>query len=97
MLDIGQQARAFITGRLDDPAVELGEGGFHQRIPAALITGLSRLFQDDEVAIRVHRDEAKAAGKGFVLRHGDVFLGHLLGQARCLALAIVDDGMLDLV
>src|SRR2546426_12034255 len=35
----------------------------------------------NKVALRVHRDEAKAAGKRFVLGHRDVFWGHAVGQA----------------
>ncbi len=79
VFDIGQQPRGFIAGRLDHPAVELGEGGFHVRVPAGLIAALSQLLQHDEVAVGVYRDEAKAASKGFVLGHGEVFLGHVLG------------------
>src|SRR5436190_23766765 len=41
-------------------------------MPSGLITGLSQLFQNHEVTLRVHRDEAKTAGKRFVLGHGEV-------------------------
>ncbi len=81
MFHIGQQPGRFIAGRLDHPAVELCQGRFHPRIPAGLITGLSQLFQKNEIALRVHRDEAQAAGKRFILGHREVFLGHILGQA----------------
>ena len=50
-------------------------------MPSCLITGLSQLFHNNKVALRVHRDEAKAAGKRFVLGHREVFWGHAVGQA----------------
>jgi hypothetical protein len=53
-----------------------------------VIAGLRQLFQKHEVALGVHRDEAKAAGKRFVLGHRKVFLGHAVGQACGFILAI---------
>jgi hypothetical protein len=53
-----------------------------------VIAGLSQLFHKNEVALRVHRDEAQAAGKRFVLGHGEVFAGHVLGQASGFIVAI---------
>jgi hypothetical protein len=73
---------------LDHPAIALCQGWCHQRIPADLIASLSQLFQNNEVALRVHRDEAKAAGKRFVLGHREVFVGHALGQVCGFVLAI---------
>ena len=96
MLDRGQQPRGFIAGRLDDAAVALGQGGLHKRIPRCVIAGLRGLFQNNAVAFRVHGDEAKAAGTRVVLRHGDLFFGHVLGQARRLVVTAVDHGVLDL-
>ena len=78
---IGQQSGGFITGGLDHPALERRQGRRHEVIPSSLIAGLSQLFQNNEVALGVHRDEAKAAGKRFVLGHREVFLGHTAGQA----------------
>ena len=72
VFDIGQQARCFIAGRLDHPAVERGQGGCNELIPCCLTAGLSGLFQNNEIALRVHRDEAKAAGKRVVLGHREV-------------------------
>src|SRR5499427_5352157 len=57
-------------------------------MPRGLITGLSQLFHNQEVALRVHRDEAQAAGKRFVLGHGEVFVGHVRGQAYSFIVAI---------
>src|SRR5262249_53005082 len=76
------------AGRLDYTAIELCQGWCHQRIPADVITSLSPLLQNNEVALRVHRDEAKAAGKRFVLGHREVFVGHALGQVCGFVLAI---------
>src|SRR5215468_7312437 len=59
-------------------------------MPRDLITGLSQLFHNQEVTLRVHGDEAQAAGKRFVLGHGEVFMGHSLGQAWSLGVGIVD-------
>jgi hypothetical protein len=61
-----------------------------------VIAGLSGLFHKNEVALRVHGDEAKAAGKGLVLGHREVFLGHVLGQACGLAWAVVDESVFHL-
>ena len=84
---IGQQPGRFITGRLDYPAIERRQGRRHALMPRCLIAGLSGLFHNNEVAIWVHGDEAQAAGKGLVLGHREVFVGHVLGQACGLALA----------
>ena len=51
---------------------------------------------NNEVAIGIHGDEAKATGKGLVLGHCEVFVGHVLGQACGLALAVGDDGVFHL-
>ena len=61
-----------------------------------LIAGLSQLFQNNEVALGVHRDEAKAAGKRFVLGHREVFVGHVLGQACGFVLAVGDHRLFNL-
>jgi hypothetical protein len=50
MLDISQQARGFIAGRLNDLTVETRKRPFHQPVPCILITALGRLLQDDVVA-----------------------------------------------
>ena len=78
---IGQQPRRFIAGRLDDPTIELCQSWCHPLIPSCLISGLRQLLQNNEMALRVHRDETKAAGKRFVLGHREVFVGHAIGQA----------------
>ena len=88
MCHIGQQPRRFIAGRLDHPAIELCQGRRHEVVPSGLITGLSQLFQNNEIALRVHRDEAKAAGKRFILSHREVFVGHVLGQAYGFIVAL---------
>ena len=75
---------------MNDLTVELRQGRRHPLIPTGLIAGLSQLFQNNEVALRVHRDEAKAAGKRFVLGHREVFTGHVRGQA-CGFVLVVDD------
>src|SRR5215471_13416065 len=59
-------------------------------MPCSLIASLSELFHNKEVALGVHGDEAQAAGKRFVLGHGEVFVGHSLGQAWSLGVVIVD-------
>ena len=90
MCNIGQQAGSFITGRLNHLAVELCQGRRHERIPGRLIAPLSQLFQKNEVAHRLRSHQAQPAGKGFVLGHGDVFAGHVLGQTRGFRLAVGD-------
>ncbi len=71
-------------------AIELRQGRCHECIPHALIAGLSQLFHNNEVAVGVHRHQAKAARKRFVLRHREVFAGHVLGQACGFVLAVGD-------
>src|SRR4029453_16841821 len=60
-------------------------------MPCSLIASLSELCHNKEVALGVHGDEVQAAGKRFVLGHGEVFMGHSLGQAWGLGLVISDD------
>jgi hypothetical protein len=88
MFHIGQQPGRFITGRLDHPAIQLRQSRCHPCIPTDLIASLSQLFQKNEIALRVHRDKAKATGKCFVLGHREVFLGHAVGQACGFIVAI---------
>ena len=90
VFDIGQQPGRFIAGRLDHLTVELRQGRCHECMPHDLIAGLSQLFHANAVALRVHRDEAQAASKGFVLSHREGFTGHVLGQA-CGFVLVVDD------
>jgi len=75
---------------LNHLAIELRQGRCHECIPHALIAGLSQLFHNNEVAVGVHRHQAKAARKRFVLRHREVFAGHVLGQACGFVLAVGD-------
>jgi len=81
---------------LNHLTIELRQGWCHECIPHALITGLSQLFQNNEVAVGVHRHQAKAARKRFVLSHREVFAGHVLGQAHGFALAVGDHGCFNL-
>jgi hypothetical protein len=53
-----------------------------------LIAGLSQLFHNNEIALRVHRDEAQTTGKGFGLGHREVFGGHAVSQACGFIVAI---------
>ena len=82
----GQQPGRFITRRLDHPAIEWREGWRHVCIPDMLIAGLRQLFQKNKVALRVHRDETQTAGERFVLGHGEVSWGHVLGLHRMVSL-----------
>ena len=77
----GQQPGRFIARRLDHPAIALGQGRRQEGIPRSVIAGLSQLCHKNTVALRVHRDEAKAAGKRFVLGHRKGFWGHAVGSA----------------
>src|SRR5439155_632246 len=81
MFHIGQQPGRFIAGRLDHPAIELCPGRRHEVVPRGLITGLSELFHNNEVALGVHRYDAQAAGTRFVLGHREFLGGLTLGDA----------------
>ena len=88
---IRQQARGFITGRLDHLTVETRQGWLHQRMPGVLIACLCRLLQHNVVAHGVHPHQAQTARKRFILRHRDVFGWHLVRQTRALLLAVRHD------
>ena len=91
MGDIGQQAWRLVARRLDDVALERSQGGLHQCAPRVLIPCLGRLLQQDIVADRLNRYEAKATGKGFILGSRDILRHHSLRQALCLLSAVGDD------
>jgi hypothetical protein len=61
--------------------MERRQGRRHAGIPRGLIAGLSERCHKKEVALGVHRAEAKAAGTRVVLGHREVFWGHTAGQA----------------
>jgi hypothetical protein len=92
----GHNPRRLITGGLHHLTVELGQGRCHAGRPGRLITGLSELFQENEVAHRIACHQAKAACEGFVLGHGDDFVRHGRGQAWDFCVLGVDDGVFDL-
>ena len=48
-LILGQEAGGFITGGLNEAAVERLQGRRHEVIPGGLIAGRGKWFQDDEV------------------------------------------------
>jgi len=77
----GQQPGRCLTRGLEHPAVARCQGRCHAGIPRRVIAGLSQLFHNNEGAVGVHRDEAKAAGKRFGLGHRAVFWGHAMGHA----------------
>ena len=96
MLNIGQQARCFIAGRLDDLTVETRKRLLHERMPRVLIAGVGRLLQDDVVALGFHRHQAQPPGKRFILGQRDVFGGHVFGQTRAFLSAVRHDRLLHL-
>ena len=96
MRNIGEEAGSFITGGLNDLAVELREGRRHEGIPRGVIAGLSKLLQDNEVAHRLRSHQAQAPSKGFVLGYGDVLTGHVLGQPCGFRLAVGTDRFFNL-
>src|SRR6266571_3072303 len=49
MLNIRQQSRGLITGRLNDRAVETRKGRLHERVPGVLIARRCQLFQENVV------------------------------------------------
>jgi hypothetical protein len=96
VFDIGHNPRGLITGGLNHLTVELGQGRCHQGMPGRLITALSELFQDNEVAHRIACHQAKTACEGFVLGHGDDLARQGLGQARGFRVLVGDNGLFDL-
>ena len=77
MFHIREESRGFITGRLNDLAMQAGKGLFHQGMPGVVIACECRLFSHNVVAHRVSPYQAEPPGKRFILRHGDVFGWHL--------------------
>jgi hypothetical protein len=96
MFHVGQQARCFIAGRLDHLTVQTRQRLFHERMPRVLIAALSRLLQDDVVALGFHRHQTKPACKRFILGQGDGFGGHVPGQQRAFLAAVSHDRLLHL-
>jgi hypothetical protein len=96
VFDIGPNPRRLITGGWNHFTVELGQSRCHQGLPGCLITGLSELCQDHEGTHRIAGHQAKAAGEGCVLGHGDNLARHGLGQAWGFRVLVVDDGLVDL-
>ena len=93
MFHIRQQARGFITGRLDHLAVESRQGLLHQRLPGVVIPCLGRLLQHNVVAHGLDPHQTEPTRKGFILRHRDVFARHLVRQPRALLVAVCHDGL----
>ena len=60
-------------------------------MPGILIACLSRLLQENVVALGVHPHEAKATCQCFILRQRDVFGRHLVSQTRAFLLAVRRD------
>jgi hypothetical protein len=60
-------------------------------MPGIVIACLSRLLQENVVALRVHPHEAKATCPCFILRQRDVFGWHLVSQTRTFLLAVRRD------
>jgi hypothetical protein len=83
----GQQPGRFIVGRLNHPALALGQGRGHPCMPTAWIASLSPRFQKHAMALRGHGDEAQAPGTRCVLGDCEVFGGPARGQARGFRLA----------
>src|SRR6266702_8183788 len=96
MFHIGEQGRCFVACVLNNVTIETGECLLHEGMPRALIAGLSRLLQENVVALGVHGHQAQAAGKRFILGHREVFGGHIFGQTRAFLSAVRHDGLLHL-
>jgi len=90
------EARGFITGGLNHVTVQPCQGGCHERIPDVLITALSELFQENEVAHGLDGHQAQSTRAGFILGHGDGFARHVLGQVCGFGLVVVNDGLFNL-
>ena len=70
---IREQARCFITGRLNHLAVEPRQGWRHQLMPRVLIPCGCRVLQHNVVALGVHPHQAQTARKRFIERHRHLF------------------------
>jgi hypothetical protein len=88
-----QKPRGLIAGRLDHWTVETRQGLLHQRLPGVLISRLGRLLQHHGVAHRLDANRTETTRTGFILRHRDLFGGHLVRQPRALLVAVHHDGL----
>ena len=88
-----QKPRGLIAGRLDNWTVETRQGLLHQRLPGVLISRLGRLLQHHGVAHRLDANRTETTRTGFILRHRDLFGGHLVRQPRALLVAVHHDGL----
>jgi hypothetical protein len=84
------QAGSCVPGRVNPLTSERCQGRCHERMPAGVSAGRCQLFPKNAVAGGVQRPQAQPARKRFVLRHGEVFTGHVLGQTRSVVLAVGD-------
>ena len=91
MRNICQNARTLITGGLHDLTVQCGQGRCHEVIPGRLISGLSQLFQNNEVAHGLYAHHTETSGTRFVLGAADIFAGHVLGQPGSFRVALGAD------
>ena len=91
MFNICQHARTLITGGLHDLTVQCGQGRCHEVIPGRLISGLSQLFPNNEVAHGLYAHHTETSGKRFVLGEADIFAGHVLGQPGSFRVALGAD------
>jgi len=95
MGNVRQHTGGFITRRLHDLTVQVGQSRCHEMLPRGVVPGLSALFEDDNVPHGLHANETQSAGKGFVLGEGDILLGHVRGQTGGFGLIIGDNRFFD--
>src|SRR6266576_2347256 len=73
--DVSEKPLCLVACRLDDLTLEMRQGARHPIAPGLVITYVCGLLQQDIVAYRLNGDEAKTAGKSFILRHCDAHIG----------------------
>jgi len=97
VFDRSQKPRRLVTCRRDDGARAMRQGACHQHAPGVLISWLCSVLQQERVAHRLNRPQAKPTGKGFILRHGAILRRHALRQAWRLLMGVYHHGCFNLV
>jgi hypothetical protein len=88
MFNIRQKAWCLIASRLHHPTVEAHKRLFHELLPSVVIVGLGHLFQENVVAPSLDPNQTQTTRKGFILRHRDIFGGHLVSQTCAFFLTV---------
>jgi hypothetical protein len=91
LCDIRQKTRGLVARRLDEMALEGSQGVLHARVPGVVLARLSSFLQEDRVAERCNRYQAKPPSKSCILGPRAILWRHVPSQAYRLLAAVGDN------